>query len=135
MSIEQEKGKEPAEQRSSAHTFPLAPYAIVSSTNSKAQAPNLNNAREAFPTASENEPKGLYTHHYGPTEEDEEPVIMAAWASDMSQNYVNLLQGRSFDGTRNVQTFSWHMDSIIAKLVVITPGFSSGMIVDYLRGF
>jgi len=44
--------KEPAEQRSSAHTSPLAPYAIVSSTNSKAQAPNLDDAREAFPTAS-----------------------------------------------------------------------------------
>jgi len=27
-----------------------APYVIVSSTNSKAQAPNLNNAPEAFPT-------------------------------------------------------------------------------------
>ena len=38
-----EEEKEPAEQRSSAH-------AIVSSTNSKAQAPNLNDAREAFPT-------------------------------------------------------------------------------------
>jgi len=61
--IEQEKRKEPAEQRSSSHTSPLAPYAVVSSTNSKAHAPNPNNRlgehpirktpREAFPTATE----------------------------------------------------------------------------------
>jgi len=41
--------KEPAEQISSADTSLLAPYVIVSSTNSKAQGPNLNKAREAFP--------------------------------------------------------------------------------------
>jgi hypothetical protein len=47
----EEEEKETAELRSSALTSPLAPHAIVSSTNSKAQAPNLNNAREAFPTS------------------------------------------------------------------------------------
>jgi len=53
MIIEQrKKWKNPQEQRSSTHTSPLAPYAIVSSTNSKAQAPNLNNAQEPFPTPS-----------------------------------------------------------------------------------
>jgi len=50
MNRTQEEEKEPTEQRSSAHTSPLAPYAIVFSTDSRAQAPNLNNAREAFPT-------------------------------------------------------------------------------------
>ena len=44
--------KETAEQISSADTSPLAPYAIVSSTNSKAQVPNPNTAREAVPTFS-----------------------------------------------------------------------------------
>jgi len=34
-----EKGK-PHIKRSSSHGYPLAPYAIVSSTNSKAQVPN-----------------------------------------------------------------------------------------------
>jgi len=37
-----EEEKEPTEQRSSVHTSPLAPYVILSSTNSKAQVPNLN---------------------------------------------------------------------------------------------
>jgi len=48
--LSKEEEKEPAEQRSSARTSPLAPYVIASSTHSKAQAPNPNNAREAFPT-------------------------------------------------------------------------------------
>jgi len=40
MGVEQEKRKEPAEKRSPSHTSPLTLYAVVSSTNPKAQAPN-----------------------------------------------------------------------------------------------
>jgi len=47
-----EEEKEPAEQRSSAHVPRLqsCPQQTQSSTISKAQPPNLDDAREAFPT-------------------------------------------------------------------------------------
>jgi len=74
----------------------------------------------------------LHTHHYGSSPEEEEPIIMAARAGDKSQNYINLVQGMSFDGIGDVQTFFRQMDMIMSKLVAVDPDFSPDMMEIYL---